>query len=140
MKNRFSIFFLFLTYSTVGNACSCAQIELAEYFDNCKQLFTATLFEAKISDKDSGSVIGHFRNPQDIMKGIPSIIRGIKTSMIGTSCEVDILVGKQYLVCGNDDKYINISGCSLTEVIWWQPMRTKVDKLKKLAQKLQQFK
>ncbi len=130
MKMQIVLLTLVLIHSPFGNACSCVETKLDDYYTNCRHLFTATLFEAEVSENDGSSVVGKFRNPRDIMAGDPSKIKGLRTSMMGTSCETDLIVGKRYLVCGNNQEYISISGCSLTQPIWWQPMQEKVDQLK----------
>ena len=133
MNLKKTVILLISIYSPLGVACSCGEFKLEEYFTSCKHLFTATLYEAKVSKSDGSSVIGKFRNPEDVLAGIPSKIKGLKTTMMGTSCEVDLSVGKRYLVCGNDEEYIPISGCSLTTSTWW---RNKLDELKTIKENL----
>jgi hypothetical protein len=132
MKNKISIALAFFMYSPFSNACSCAEIKLEDYYSNCKQLFTATLFKAKVSANDGSSIVGELRNVRDVMIGDTSKIKGLKTTMMGTSCEADLLVGKRYLVCGNDEPYISVAGCSMTTPVSWLFSQEKIEKLKLL--------
>ena len=132
--NRILILLIVLMFSSSSNACSCVETKLEDYYSSCKQLFTATLFNAKVSDKDGSSIIGELRNPRDILKGDTSKIKGLRTAMMGTSCETQLQVGERYLICGNDEPYIGVTSCSKTTPIFWNFSQDKIEQLKLLKE------
>ncbi len=116
-------------------SCSCAETKLEEYLSSCKQLFTAVLYQARLSESPSKNIIGELKDIKDVITGDPSVIKGLKTIMIGTSCETTLAVGKRYLVCGNNEPYVSVAGCSKTKPFNWYFPEDTISQLKQLTDK-----